>query len=78
MLSLSFTSFCIYLVIFSTKVNRDPAAILAGETGDQEQLELIRKQYGFDKPLYIQYGVSVKMVVFDFGTSLANAQDALG
>ena len=67
------------LLFFLLRLTGDPAAILAGETGDQEQLELIRKQYGFDKPLYIQYGVFLmKMVVFDFGTSLANAQDALG
>ena len=53
--------------------------MLAGETGDQEQLELIRKQYGLDKPLPVQYAIFlVKMVQFDFGKSFANAQDALG
>ncbi|PPR79784.1 MAG: Glutathione transport system permease protein GsiC [Alphaproteobacteria bacterium MarineAlpha2_Bin1] len=67
------------LLFFLLRLTGDPAAILAGETGDQEQLELIRKQYGFDKPLYVQYGVFLmKMLVLDFGTSLANAQDALG
>ena len=67
------------LLFFLLRLTGDPAAILAGETGDQEQLELIRKQYGFDKPLYVQYGVFLmKMAVLDFGTSLANAQDALG
>jgi len=67
------------LLFFLLRLTGDPAAVLAGETGDQEQLELIRKQYGLDKPLYIQYGVFlIKMVQGDFGSSLANAQDALG
>jgi peptide/nickel transport system permease protein len=67
------------LLFFLLRLTGDPAAVLAGETGDQEQLELIRKQYGMDKPLVIQYGVFLsQMLVLDFGRSLANAQDALG
>ena len=67
------------LLFFLLRLTGDPAAVLAGETGDQEQLELIRKQYGLDKPLIVQYGVFLmKMVILDFGSSLANAQDALG
>ncbi len=67
------------LLFFLLRLTGDPAAVLAGETGDQEQLELIRKQYGMDKPLIVQYGVFLsQVVVLDFGRSLANAQDALG
>ncbi len=66
------------LLFFLLRLTGDPAAVLAGETGDQEQLELIRKQYGLDKPLVVQYGVFLyKLVQLDFGSSLANAQDAL-
>ncbi len=66
-------------LFFLLRFTGDPAAVLAGETGDQEQLELIRKQYGLDKPLPVQYAIFlVKMVQFDFGKSFANAQDALG
>ncbi len=67
------------LLFFLLRLTGDPAAVLAGETGDLEQLELIRKQYGLDKPLIVQYGVFLtKVIQLDFGKSLANAQDALG
>lgn len=33
----------------------DPAIALAGENATSEQIEFIRKQYGFDRPLVIQY-----------------------
>jgi peptide/nickel transport system permease protein len=67
------------LLFFLLRLTGDPAAVLAGETGDQEQLALIRKQYGLDQPLYWQYLVFLfKAVQFDFGNSLANAQNALG
>jgi peptide/nickel transport system permease protein len=67
------------LLFFLLRLTGDPAAVLAGETGDEEQLELIRKQYGLDKPLIVQYGVFLsKVAVLDFGKSLANAQDAMG
>ncbi len=67
------------LLFFLLRLTGDPAAVLAGETGDQEQLALIRKQYGLDQPLYWQYMVFLyKAVQFDFGNSLANAQNALG
>ncbi|MSO66137.1 MAG: ABC transporter permease [Alphaproteobacteria bacterium] len=67
------------LLFFLLRLTGDPAAVLAGETGDQEQLALIRKQYGLDKPLPVQYGIFLfKAVQFQFGNSLANAQDAMG
>ena len=67
------------LLFFLLRLTGDPAAVLAGETGDAEQLALIRAQYGLDKPIFIQYLIFLSRVaVFDFGTSLANAQDALG
>ncbi|MCC6192984.1 MAG: ABC transporter permease [Burkholderiales bacterium] len=33
----------------------DPAVALAGERASPEQIEVIRKQYGFDRPFYEQY-----------------------
>ncbi|HTV70866.1 MAG TPA: ABC transporter permease [Rhizobiaceae bacterium] len=48
----------------------DPAAVIAGENPSAEQIEQIRKTYGFDRPLYQQYlswmGGALR---FDFGTS---------
>lgn len=52
-------------------VPSDPAAALAGENSTAEQIEAIRKSYGFDQPLHIQFWVYFKQVVTgDFGTSL--------
>ena len=48
----------------------DPAAILAGENATPEQIALIREQYGFDRPLHVQFVRYVFDVVrLDFGTS---------
>jgi len=33
----------------------DPARMLAGEKADENQVELVRKAYGLDKPIYVQY-----------------------
>ncbi|MBM3504958.1 MAG: ABC transporter permease subunit [Alphaproteobacteria bacterium] len=67
------------LLFFLLRLTGDPAAVLAGETGDQEQLALIRRQYGLDQPLWYQYFVFLfKAIQFDFGNSLANAQSAIG
>ncbi len=49
----------------------DPAEMLAGEDADQETVEEIRVQYGFDRPLYEQYGSWVaRLAQGDFGDSL--------
>jgi peptide/nickel transport system permease protein len=52
-------------------VPTDPAAALAGENSTVEQIEAIRRAYGFDQPVYIQFWVYLKQVLTgDFGTSL--------
>ena len=57
------------LLFFLLRLTGDPAAVLAGETGDAEQLALIRAQYGLDKPIIIQYLLFLSRVaVFDFGS----------
>lgn len=80
LVELAFLLFVISTVLFfALRLTGDPAAVLAGETGDAEQLALIRAQYGLDKPIVIQYLIFLsKVAVLDFGTSLANAQGALG
>lgn len=37
------------------RVSGDPAIALAGENATSAQIDMIRKQYGFDRPLPIQY-----------------------
>ena len=37
------------------RVSGDPAIALAGEAATSEEIEFVREQYGFDRPLIIQY-----------------------
>jgi peptide/nickel transport system permease protein len=48
--------FTVSLISFMlTRVSGDPAIALAGEGANQEEIEFVRIQYGFDRPLIIQY-----------------------
>lgn len=55
---------------FTLRLSGDPAVAMAGEASSQADVENIRRQYGFDRPLIIQYfdwlGHAVRG---DFGTS---------
>jgi ABC-type dipeptide/oligopeptide/nickel transport system permease component len=47
----------IILTFFLARViPADPAALIAGESATLDQIDALRQQYGFDKPLYIQLG----------------------
>ena len=49
----------------------DPALALAGEGARQADIEMIRKTYGFDRPLVVQYGDWLWHIVRgDLGTSV--------
>jgi peptide/nickel transport system permease protein len=51
-------------------VPADPAAALAGENATPQQIEKIRHEYGFDRPLHEQLFVYLGQVArFDFGES---------
>ena len=60
------------LVFFVSRViPGDPAALVAGETATAEQVKAIRTQLGFDRPLYVQFGVYLRQLVTgDLGKSL--------
>jgi len=47
------TSFIIYFAMNLT--GGDPAMIIAGDKATPERIEEVRVQYGFDKPVFIQY-----------------------
>ena len=49
MLTVSLISFML------TRVSGDPAIALAGEGASHEEIEFVREQYGFDRPLIVQY-----------------------
>jgi peptide/nickel transport system permease protein len=52
-------------------VPSDPSAALAGENATPEQIETIRQQYGFDRPLYEQFFIYFGQVLRgDLGSSV--------
>lgn len=57
--------------VLTRVVPGDPARIAAGPQARQEQVEQVRKMYGLDKPLWVQYGIYIKNLLRgDFGRSL--------
>lgn len=49
----------------------DPARLVAGDTATPAQVEALRKQYGFDRPLVVQLGLYLgQLARGDLGTSL--------
>lgn len=61
-----------FLIFFATP-GSDPAARIAGRNAAQETVEAVRKDFGLDRPLYIQYGLMMeRMFVTRDLTSFAN------
>lgn len=73
-LLLSITTF----MFFALRMAGDPIIVLAGENASVELIEEIKKQYGFDQPLVIQYFFYIFNIFrLDFGQSLSTGQPAL-
>lgn len=61
-------SFIAYLLVF---VSGDPAVALAGEGARAADIEMVRKTYGFDRPIAVQYAEWLaKLLRGDLGTSV--------
>jgi peptide/nickel transport system permease protein len=58
LLVVSFLTFVIFIVI----PGGDPAERIAGRTATQQNVENIRKTWGFDKPFYVQYWRMMKKI----------------
>jgi len=56
--AISIMTFCIFNVI----PNGDPAQRLAGRNPTKGQIDAIRRQWGFDKPIYTQYAKTMEKV----------------
>ena len=67
-----FVAFAVSVISFGLLyLSGDLAIALAGETPDYAQIELIRKQYGLDRPLVVQYWDWLSSaIVGDFGQSI--------
>ncbi len=61
-----------FLIFFATP-SSDPAARIAGKNAAQETIEAVRKDFGLDRPLYVQYGLMMKRLFITRDlTSFAN------
>jgi len=57
-----------YMLLY---LSGDPALAIAGEGARQADIDLIRKTYGFDRPLIVQYGDwLLKLLQGDLGVSM--------
>src|SRR4029450_6503908 len=57
----------------------DPIETMAGERGiDPVRHELLRKEFGFDRPILVQYGIYIARVLQgDLGKSLVTRESVL-
>jgi len=72
--------FGVSLISFSLLhlVPGDPAILMAGEDANPEFIQAVRKEYGLDQPLYIQYFHFVSHVIRgDFGISIRNREPVI-
>jgi peptide/nickel transport system permease protein len=63
MLVVLFAISVLTFLIFQAIPNGDPAQRLAGRTSTPETVEAIRRTWGFDKPIYDQYVLTMKHVL---------------
>ncbi|MBX6342656.1 MAG: ABC transporter permease, partial [Thermomicrobiaceae bacterium] len=72
---LIFVLFGLSIITFSLShlIPADPARLVAGPRASKQTVEIVRKEYGLDKPVYVQYVRYVKGVMTgDFGKSLSS------
>src|SRR6266511_3741028 len=62
MVAVLFAISVLTFLIFNVIPNGDPALRMAGRTPNPEQVERIREDWGFDKPVYVQYAKSMEKV----------------
>src|SRR5918997_6075496 len=64
-------------LIFNVIPNGDPAARMAGKNSTPQQIEAIRRDWGFDDPLYEQYLTTMGKVLSGDLVSYANREDVM-
>src|SRR5947209_5804520 len=62
MLAVMFVISLLTFLIFEAIPNGDPARRLAGRLATANEIAFIRHEYGFDQPLYVQYGRMMKNI----------------
>ena len=65
------------VVFFSVHATGDPAEFLIHQDATAEELEILRRQLGLDRPIYVQYGLFLNNAVRgNFGKSTTNRREA--
>ncbi|MBI4276975.1 MAG: ABC transporter permease, partial [Armatimonadetes bacterium] len=66
------------LVFFLMRLSGDPVLLYISERASPEQVELMRRQLGLDRPLVVQYAEYMRraFIHFDFGESLRYREPA--
>jgi peptide/nickel transport system permease protein len=62
MVAVLFAISVLTFLIFQAIPNGDPSVRLGGRNSTPETREAIRKDWGFDKPIYEQYGITMKKI----------------
>ena len=77
MLVVLFAVSVLTFLIFNVMPGGDPAIRLAGRQPDPGQLERIREEWGFDKPIYVQYVKTMEQVLSGDLTSYTTGEDVM-
>jgi peptide/nickel transport system permease protein len=64
-------------VVFEVIPNGDPAVRIAGRTQTKTQVEAIRRSWGFDKPVYVQYERMMEKIVTGSAVSYYNGVNVI-
>jgi peptide/nickel transport system permease protein len=75
MIAVLFAISVVTFSIFNVIPNSDPALRLAGRNQTAGQLEAIRRTWGFDKPIYVQYAKTMEKIFTGDLISYANQVD---
>ena len=62
MIGVMFVISLLTFLLFESIPNGDPARRLAGRLATANEIALIRKEYGFDQPIYVQYARMMKNI----------------
>lgn len=59
------------IVFIAVRLSGDPVTLMVSDTAGTEQVEALRRAYGFDRPIFVQYLAFLQRVARgDFGESL--------
>ena len=74
------TILVITLVVFAMMqaIPGDPIIALLGDAYDEDDAELLREEYGLNKPFYVQYGIWLgKLVQGNWGEAIVSGRPVL-